>query len=205
MDDTRRAVVLALAATIILSIAFSSVFVYYPIKATIQPVQPPVKLDYGKNANGNDLGSTGSQSNKIEVSIGLNNANATITIHPTYEASYYENVTIIRNTDSKSYNVTLKVYYTNVSDLPSGSKALLYLFSKGATRSLSGWPSSNLAPAAGSYLAVLDLTTTGSTDKVVPLSAYDFVEIDILVYIPEGSTMPTSPVTAKIYLVYTPS
>jgi hypothetical protein len=201
MDDTRRAVVLALAATIILSIAFSSVFVYYPIEATIQPVQPPVKLDYGKNANGNDLGSTDSQSNKIEVRIGLSNANATITIHPTYEASYYENVTIIRNTDIKSYTVTLKVYEA-VSGLPSGSKALLYLFTNGTSRSLSGWPSKNLEPASGSYRAVLDLTQTNKT-ATVTLNGGSIVEVDILVYIPEGNSLP-SPATAKIYLVYTP-
>jgi hypothetical protein len=198
MDDTRRAVVLALAATIILSIAFSSVFVYYPITAQISPVSPPVILDSGSNAGKSDL----SGSNTIGVNIGANKTSATITIHPTYQASYYENVTIIRNTDSKSYTVTLKVY-TAVSGLPSDSKALLYLFSKGATRSLSGWPSSSLAPASGSYLAVLDLTQT-TTPATVTLSGGSFVEVDILVYIPEGSKMPTSAVTAEIYLVYTP-
>ena len=197
MDDTRRAVVLALAATIILSIAFSSVFVYYPITAQISPVSPPVILDSGSNAGRSDL----SGSNTIGVSIGTNKTSATITIHPTYQASYYENVTIIRNTDSKSYTVTLKVY-TAVSGLPSGSKVLLYLFSRGATRSLSGWPSSNLAPSGS--LAVLDLTQT-TTPATVTLSGGSIVEADILVYIPEGSTMPTSPVTANIYLVYTPS
>ena len=198
MDDTRRAVVLALVATIILSIAFSSVFVYYPITAQISPVSPPVILDSGSNAGRSDL----SGSNTIGVSIGANKTSATITIHPTYQASYYENVTIIRNKDSKSYNVTLKVYYTNVSDLPSGSKVSLYLFSKGATRNLSEWPSSNLAPSGS--LAVLDLTQT-TTPATVTLSGGSIVEADILVYIPEGSTMPTSPVTANIYLVYTPS
>ncbi|MCS7366871.1 MAG: hypothetical protein NDF52_03225 [archaeon YNP-WB-062] len=198
MDDTRRAVVLALAATIILSIAFSSVFVYYPITAQISPVSPPVILDSGSNAGKSDL----SGSNTIGVSIGTNKTSATITIHPTYQASYYENVTIIRNTDSKSYTVTLKVY-TAVSGLPSDSKVLLYLFSKGATRSLSGWSSNNLAPASDSYLAVLDLTQT--TTATVTLSGGSIVEVDILVYIPEGYKMPTSTVTANIYLVYTPS
>ena len=197
MDDTRRAVVLALAATIILSIAFSSVFVYYPIKATIQPVtDTPVKLGYGSNAGRPDL------SNTISVTIGSNNASAEITIHPTYQVSYYRNITIIKNTDNKAYKVMLNV--SNPMDgLPMNSKAKLYVFSRGAGRGFSGWSIENLEPSG--YFAVLDLTTTGSTDKVVPLSAHDFVEIDILVYIPEGSTMPTSPVTAKIYLVYTPS
>jgi hypothetical protein len=139
------------------------------------------------------------------VTIGSNNANATITIHPTYEASYYENVTIIKNTDSKSYNVTLKVYYTNVSDLPPGSKVLLYLFSKGADRSLSGWPSSNLTSPGN--LTYLDLTQT-TAQATVTLSSSEssgsIVEVDILVYIPEGASLPSS-ATAKIYLRYTPS
>jgi hypothetical protein len=197
MDDTRRAVVLALAATIILSIAFSSVFVYYPITAQISPVSPPVILESGSNAGKSDL----SGSNTIGVDIGTNKTSATITIHPTYQTSYYENVIIIRNTDdSKSYSVTLKVD-TAVSGLPSDSKVLLYLFSQGATRSLSGWPSSDLAPASGSYRAVLDLTQTNTA--TVTLNGGSIVEVDILVYIPEGYKRP-DPVTANIYLVYTP-
>jgi hypothetical protein len=68
---------------------------------------------------------------------------------------------------------------------------------------LSGWPSKNLAPASDSYLAVLDLTQT--TTATVTLSDGSIVEVDILVYIPEGYKMPTSTVTANIYLVYTPS
>jgi len=198
MDDTRRAVVLALAATIILSIAFSSVFVYYPITAQISPVSPPVILDSGSNAGRSDL----SGSNTIGVSIGANKTSATITIHPTYQASYYENVTIIRNKDSKSYNVTLKVY-TAVSGLPSGSKVLLYLFSRGATRSLSGWSTDSLEPASGSYIKSLNLTTTSTTSEFT-LNNNDVVEIDILIYIPEGTSLPSS-TTAKIYLRYTPS
>jgi hypothetical protein len=203
MDDTRRAVVLALAATIILSIAFSSVFVYYPITAQISPVSPPVILESGSNAGQSDL----SGSNTIGVIIGDNKTSATITIHPTYQASYYENVIIIRNTDdSKSYRVTLKVYYTNVSNLPSGSKVLLYLFSQGATRSLSGWPSSNLAsPGNLTYLDLMQTTTSDPVTLSNSGSSGSIVEVDILVYIPEGYKIPTSPVTAKIYLSYTPS
>jgi len=196
MDDTRRAVVLALAATIILSIAFSSVFVYYPITATIQPVGTPVKLGYGKNAGRPDLSGT------ISVSIGSNNASATITIHPTYQVSYYRNITIITNTDSKAYKVMLNVS-SPMTGLPTNSKAKLYVFSKGAGRGLTGWPSSNLEPALGNYITSLDLTTT-STSSEFTLNANDVVEIDILIYIPEGTSPPSS-ATANIYLRYTPS
>jgi len=107
MDDTRRAVVLALAATIILSIAFSSVFVYYPITAQISPVSPPVILGSGSNAGKPDLSGHNRCYHRR-----LTNASATITIHPTYQASYYENVTIIKNTDNKSYKVMLNVSST---------------------------------------------------------------------------------------------
>ena len=182
MDDTRRAVVLALAATIILSIAFSSVFVYYPITAQISPVETPVKLGYGSNAGRPDLSDT------ISVTIGSNNASATITIHPTYQVSYYRNITIITNTDSKAYKVMLNV--SSPMTLPTDSKAKLYVFSKRADRSLSGWPSDNNLGLSGSYYAVLDLTTT-STSSEFPLNANDIVEIDILIYIPEGTPPPS--------------
>jgi hypothetical protein len=200
MDDTRRAVVLALAATIILSIAFSSVFVYYPITAQISPVETPVKLGYGSNAKRNDLGNTGGQSNKIDVTIGSNNASATITIHPTYQVSYYRNITIITNKDNKAYKVMLNVS-SPMTNLPTNSKAKLYVFSKGADRSLSGWPSDNNLELSGSHYAVLDLTTT-DTSSEFDLDAGAIVEIDILIYIPEG-TSPSS-ATANIYLRYTP-
>jgi hypothetical protein len=196
MDDTRRAVVLALAATIILSIAFSSVFVYYPIIATIQPVTPPVKLGYGSNAGRPDL------SNTISVTIGSNNASATITIHPTYQVSYYRNITIITNTDSKAYKVMLNVSST-MNGLPTNSKAKLYVFAKGHARGFSGWPIENLEPASGNYITSLDLTTTSTTSEFT-LNANDIVEIDILIYIPEGTSPPSS-ATANIYLRYTPS
>jgi len=199
MDDTRRAVLLALAATIILSIAFSSVFVYYPITAQISPVGTPVKLGYGSNAGRPDL------SNTISVTIGSNNASATITIHPTYQVSYYRNITIITNTDNKAYKVMLNVS-SPMNGLPTNSKAKLYVFSKGAGRSLSGWqtgsnPAYGLEPSG--YRAVLDLTTTGSTTSEFTLNANDIVEIDILIYIPEGTSPPNS-ATANIYLRYTP-
>jgi hypothetical protein len=203
MDDTRRAVVLALAATIILSIAFSSVFVYYPITATIQPVtDTPVKLGYGSNAGRPDLSGT------ISVTIGSKNASATITIHPTYQVSYYRNITIIKNTDNKAYKVMLNVSSTTMNDLPTNSKAKLYVFSKGAGRSLSGWqtgsePAYGLEPASGSYITSLDLTMTSTTSEF-DLTAGAIVEIDILIYIPEGTSPPSS-ATANIYLRYTPS
>jgi hypothetical protein len=193
MDDTRRAVVLALAATIILSIAFSSVFVYYPIIATIQPVTPPVKLGYGSNAGRPDL------SNTISVTIGSNNASATITIHPTYQVSYYRNITIIKNADNKDYKVMLNV--SSPMTLPTDSKAKLYVFAQGQDRrGFSGWSIENLEPSG--YLAVLDLTTTDTTSFDLVDSA--IVEIDILIYIPEDTSPPSS-ATAKIYLRYTPS
>ena len=193
MEYIRKTVLVALALTIVISIAFSSVFVYYPITAQLSPVSPPIILDKGSNAGKPDL------SGSITVNLGENRTSATITIHPTYQASYYENITIIKNTDSKAYSVTLKV--NTPMSLPSGSKAKLYIYQGGATRSLSGWPSSNLEPTG--YMRVLDLTQT-TASVTFTLNAGSFVEVDILVYIPEGSTLPSS-ATANIYLVYTPA
>jgi hypothetical protein len=67
---------------------------------------------------------------------------------------------------------------------------------------LSGWPIENLE-LSGSYYAVLDLTTTDTTSEF-DLVDSAIVEIDILIYIPEGTSPPSS-ATAKIYLRYTPS
>jgi len=53
-------------------------------------------------------------------------------------------------------------------------------------------------------VASLDLTTSGSTSQIT-LSSGSWLELDVYVYIPEGTTLPSSPVTAQLLLVYTPS
>jgi len=196
--------ILALLTAIMLSIAFASVFSYYPAQVSVAPTSPPVYFALGKNAGSSDLGS----GNTITLTLGKNGSSGSITIHPTYQVTYYKNVTVIVNSDTKAYNVYIRV--TSPITLPTGSgsaigtsptsgMAKLYIYSKGASRSLTGFPTP--APS-GSYITV-DLTTTGTT-SVGSLSGGGVYEIDIYIYIPEGASLPSS-LTASIMLIATPS
>ncbi len=178
------------------SIVFASVFVYYPASITVSPVSPPVVFAQGSNAGKPDLLGT----NTISVSIGQNGASLGVTLHPTYQVTYYKNITIIYNTDSKTYYVYLRVQ-TPATGLPSGSKLILYIYNANAGRSLSGYPQ----PTPSGYVTSLDLTTSGQTQAQITLSSGSWLELDVYVYIPEGTTLPSSPVTAQLLLVYTPS
>ncbi|MGC9011912.1 hypothetical protein, partial [Thermogladius sp.] len=92
-----RRVLALVAVAVFTSIVFASVFVYYPVSVTVSPVSPPVYFEYGTNANQPDLGGA----NTIDVTLGANKTSLTITIHPTYWVSYYKNVSLIVNGDSK--------------------------------------------------------------------------------------------------------
>ncbi|MGC9069126.1 MAG: hypothetical protein ACP5IZ_09165 [Thermoprotei archaeon] len=176
------------------SIAFASAFQYYPTYITLSPVAPPVTFDNGKNANQPDLGPT----NTITVTLGANKTSLSITIHPTYQTAYYKNTTIIINTDTKAYNIYMRV--TTPATLPAGSSATIYVYNKGATRTLTGFPTP--APS-GEYIATVSLLTTGTT-LIGSLSASGVYEIDIYTVIPEGVTLPAQ-TTANVLLIYTPS
>ncbi|NAZ14162.1 MAG: hypothetical protein GU359_08500 [Desulfurococcales archaeon] len=188
---------IALLIAVVISIAFASV-VYYPMTVTVSAVNPPIMIGYGSNSNQSDLG----YSNTIQVSVGSNNASLSITIHPTYGVSYYKNISIITNTEpdgGKAYNIYIRVV-TPIT-LPTGSIAKLYIYSKGASRSLSRFPTPS--PASGSYVKVVDLTTSGTTE-IGSLDAGQGYEIDLYIYIPEGASLPSTQ-TVQLYLIYTPS
>jgi hypothetical protein len=120
------------------------------------------------------------------------------TVHPTYQTCYWKNITIIKNDDSKAYNIYLRVV-TPVSDLPSDATVRIYVYNKNATRSMSG---SSPAPQSGYYVGYVNLTTTGTT-TIGQLSGGGVFEIDVYTYIPEGS-LPSS-ASAQLLLIYTPS
>ena len=183
---------LALLTAIALSIAFAAVFSYYPVSITISPVSPPVYFATGENAGQDDLWAN----NKITVSVGSNRTSVSITIHPTYQVTYYKNVTLIVNNDTKAYNISLRV--ASVASLPSGASAVVYVYSKNASRSLSGYPK----PTPSGYVKNVSLTSTGTT-WIGYLSRGSAYEIDIYVYIPEG-TSPSS-ISAGLLLIASPS
>ncbi|WP_048163365.1 hypothetical protein [Thermogladius calderae] len=189
-----RRILALVAVAVFTSIVFASVFVYYPVSVAVSPVAPPVYFEYGTNANQPDLGGA----NTIAVNLGSNKTSLEITIHPTYQVSYYKNISLIVNGDSKTYYVTLKVV-TTASGLPANSKLVLYVYSKGAARSLSGHPT----PTPSGYHTSLDLTTTSQTPQIA-ITAGNAIELDVYVYIPEGYQLPAS-VNAQLLLVYSPS
>jgi len=189
---------IALLIAVVISIAFASVFVYYPMAVTLQPVQPPVYFAEGTNSNQDDLW-TG---NKISVLIGSNKTSLTIIVHPTYQVTYYKNVSIVYNNDSgRAYLVCFRVY-TPLSNLPPGSEAYLYIYAASSTRSLSGYPT----PTPSGYLKQINLKSTGTT-CVVTLGGKGYLEMDLYIYIPEGydvgMTSGTT-YTANLLLIYTP-
>jgi hypothetical protein len=195
---------IALLIAVVISIAFASVFVYYPMAVTLQPVSPPVYFDEGTNSNKSDLGS----GNTINVFIGSDKTSLNITVHPTYQVTYYKNVSIVYNNDTKPYEVCFRVVNTNLSSLPPGSKVYLYIYRQGGTRSLSGNPPT---PTSNSYLAQIDLTSTSNGATCVEtttLGSKQFYEIDLYIYIPEGNNVgmeSETTYTALIHLIYTPS
>jgi hypothetical protein len=194
-NDRKRIIatpLIALLMAVVTSIAFASVFVYYSISVQVSAVDTPVKIGYGSNSNKPDLGS----GNIIQVYVGEGKASLSITIHPTYQVSYYKNISIITNTDTRAYNIYIRV--VTPIDVPSGGSATLYIYNKGATRSMSGFPT----PLPTNYVSYVDLTTTETT-YIGSLSGGSVYEIDLYVYTPEGASLPSG--TAQLHLIYTPS
>ena len=163
----------------------ASVFAYYPLSITVSPVQPPIVFALGSNSNKPDLGSD----KFITVLPGDNSTSASVTIHPTYQTTYYKDVLRIRNVDTKAYSVYLRVE-TPITNFPSGSVVNLTIYSSGADR-------------ATPPIANVSLLSTGTT-YIESLSGGGTWEVDVKVYIPEGSSWPSS-ATARLLLIYTPS
>jgi hypothetical protein len=172
----------ALAIAIILSYAFASVFVYYPVTVNLSPVNPPIKFIGGSNANQSDLGG----SNTIGVIIGPNSTSLTLYLHPTIQHNYYRDVSRIENTDSKAYYITVRVI--TAATLPAGSNASLLIYN---------------APSGGSLVANVNLLATGYTSATATIPAGAVWRIDLHIYIPEGS--PVSATSASLQLIYSPS
>jgi len=159
----------------------ASVFAYYPITVNITGVRPVV-FDYGSNANQPDLGA----GNNIVVTLGDSNASVTITIHPTYQHTYYHNVTLVKNVDTgKSYYVAFRVTQP-ISGWPAGSVAKMIVYSR-----------------AGAKVVEVDLKQSYTTGWVGPLGAGDYYRIDFYIYYPEGNPLPSG-TTATVYLIYSP-
>jgi len=177
----------ALAIAIILSYAYSAVFVYYPMNVILRPVDPPIIFSPGSNANQNDLGGQNNpyDSNKIDVNTGLQGTVLSLTLHPTYQYNYYYNLSLIVNNDGKAYYITLKV--KQAASLPPDSVARLLVYN---------------APSGGDEVADVSLLSTGDT-ATAQIPAGGVWRIDVYIYIPEGNTLP-SQTSAEVQLIYSP-
>jgi len=178
MRASRVAVILAILA--LLSLVGTAVFVYYPIQLTISPVSPPVFFGSGTNTNGTDLAG-----NTITVIIGPNATNTSITIHPTYERTYYHDVVRIVN-----------------PAVPGGDP---YYIAIRVNNPLVGFQQANVKvyDNANNLLFTADLTAAGTYGWATLLPDNTQFRIDIELVIPSGQPLPAT-TTVTFELVYSP-
>ncbi|MEM1821019.1 MAG: hypothetical protein QW170_01195 [Desulfurococcaceae archaeon] len=179
----RSVIVVVVAVTLVL-VAVAGVFAYYPLTLQIAPTPPGVVFEPGSNAGQPDIGA----GNIITVAIGANWTSATITIHPTYQENYYRDVLRINNTDDDAVNVY--IVFTSVSNnLPAGSIVKFFIYEE------------------DTKIRELDVTSPALNQPVSIglLGATKVWQIDIYVYIPEGTVIAGASYTANAKLVYTPS
>jgi len=180
----KRAVLLPTLVLMVLAVALAAVFAYYPLTLQIVPTPPGVVFEPGSNADKPDIGTE----NYITVETGDNGASASVTIHPTYQENYYKDVLRISNNDDDAMNVY--IVFTSVSNtLPAGSIVKLFVYEE-ATR-----------------VRELEVTNPAVNQPIsIGLLGVGRVwQLDIYVYIPEGTYITGASYTANAKLVYTPS
>ncbi len=175
-----KGVIALLAIAAVASVAFASVFVIYPGSILAVPQAPPIVWAAGSNSNQSDIGGQ-----SISVTVGVNSTQLSITVHPTYEYTYYKNVTIIKNNDAThGYYVAIRVVNpANVSSI-AGASVLM-----------------NISNST-SY-EIISLTSTG-TYYWYYLPAGGHLNVDLQYYIPPGVKLP-SEITLTIQLIYSPT
>ncbi|MEM0371738.1 MAG: hypothetical protein QXD67_03720 [Ignisphaera sp.] len=166
-----------------LSVVTASLFAYYPLNIAVVPQQPGVRFEAGSNAGKPDIGS-----NTITVNIGSNSTSASIEIHPTYQETYYKDILRIVNNDNEAMHIYV-IFYNYVNNLPTGSRVKMFVYS-GAT-----------------MVKELDITTPtlNTAVDIGQLSVGGSWQIDLYVYIPEGTSITGRSYSASARLVYTPS
>jgi len=183
-----------LAASLAATAVFASVFVYYPLNINLQPSKPAVIFVPGSNAGQNDI-MYGTDSNTISVSVDSANASATITVHPTYQTTYYKDVLEITNQDSQAYYVWLNVTDPLLDTYGNLTSAKLIVFDASSGKSITSIDLSQTGP-------VLVGQISGGTTWTIDL------EFQITGYGNNGSPSeaPTlSDTSASLNLIYSPS
>ena len=171
--DKRRLTPLLLIPLLLGTVlAVAAVFVYYPGSMTVQQTAPPVVFQLGANAGQPDLGS----GNTIAVSIGANQTSVTMTLHPTYQKTYYQDILRIVNNDVQAYYLYIRV--NTPASLPTGGSAVMYV---------NGVP--------------VDLTVAGTT-QIGIINGGTTWQVDVEFYFPEGVPLTTTSVSFDV--IYSP-
>lgn len=182
-----------LAASLAATAVFASVFVYYPLNISLTPSKPAVYFVAGSNAGQNDIMyGTG---NNIAVNVDSAGAQASITVHPTYQTTYYKDVLEITNQDSQAYYVWLNVTDPLLDTYGNLTSAKLIVFDASSGNSITSIDLSQTGP-------VLVGQISGGTTWTIDL------EFQITGYGNNGSPSqaPTlSDTSASLNLIYSPS
>lgn len=170
-----------LAIAAVASVAFASVFVYYPGTVTAYYQNPPIVWEGDSNSNGTDL-----EGQTITVKVGFNSTKLSIEVHPTYEYTYYKGIVKISNVGTKQYNVYIRVTQPADFGKISGGEVKLILHT----------------PNDGDQ--VLDMTNGGATYGPFLLGSGESIGVDLQYFLPDGVKLPSS-ITFSVQLIYTPS
>jgi len=178
MTIKKRYLIELLAIVLFLGLVATSVFVYLPINVTISGTTIPVKFATGSNAGGTDLGG-----NTISVTLGSKSMSAKVTLHPTYEYTYYEDVLrIVNDDDSNPHYIAIRVK-TTISGLET-AQMIIHLSSGDKIINLNSEDTSEWYEISASESAQVDFFFKISEDSPLP-SGTILLE---LIYSPESST-----------------
>ena len=175
LSGKKKLLLLAVLLVIPAMVAVAAVFIYYPMNVNIQQQSPPVQFATGSNSGQADL-----EGQTITTSIGANKTSVTLSLHPTYQRSYYQDILHITNGGTQKYQVYIRV--DTPMTLPSGGYAKMYIIN-------------------GTNKYTIDLTTTGTT-TIGTIPSGNTWQVDVEIYIPEGNTLTTT--SASVSLIYTP-
>ncbi|HEU97257.1 MAG TPA: hypothetical protein ENO36_00170 [Fervidicoccus fontis] len=176
---------LLVAASLVSAAVFASVFVYYPVSVAATPTAPPVIFAEGSNAGGKDLYGT----NTIGVTVSQANTSLSITVHPTYQITYYKNITLIKNLDSNAYYIAFRVN-TAATDTNLQSAQLI------------------IKDSSDNIVTTINLMTTSTSSWIqIPANSQYTVDLNITYTAGASSTYSSAPgngFTASLQLIYSP-
>lgn len=162
--------------------AFAGVFVYQPASISVTYSEPPVVFELGSNANRPDVGA----GRFINVTLGLNKTSVSIQINPTYQRTYYKNITLIVNRDTKPYAV-FAVVRSRSDNAPANATIFMYIYS------------------GDSLISTIDLrgVPLNASISIGTLGASAHWRIDFLSVAPEGFPLAGRFINVTMEIVYT--